>query len=101
MDAVNTGDANEDGWMATRRPAITLRLTGEGTSAQVTCGKRGGELCVCGVGSLASSGAAERVEHSVSVGGIPALLKALQLRFAVLLSPSFWRAPIRRSLISL
>ena len=30
-----------------------------------------------------------------------ALLKALQLRFAVLLSPSFWRAPIRRSLISL
>jgi hypothetical protein len=43
----------------------------------VTCGKRGGELCVCGVGSFASSGAAERVEHSVSVGGIPALLKAL------------------------
>ncbi|MDA9081412.1 hypothetical protein N9M16_08370, partial [Candidatus Dependentiae bacterium] len=77
LDAVNTGDANEDGWMATRRPAITLRLTREGTSAQVTCGKRGGELCVCGVGSFASSGAAERVEHSVSVGGIPALLKAL------------------------
>ena len=77
LNAVNTGDANEDGWMATRRPAITLRLTREGTSAQVTCGKRGGELCVCGVGSFASSGAAERVEHSVSVGGIPALLKAL------------------------
>ena len=33
--------------------------------------------------------------------GRAALLKALQLRFAVLLSPSFWRAPIRRSLISL
>ena len=32
--------------------------------------------------------------------GRAALLKALQLRFAVLLSPSFWRAPIRRSLIS-
>ena len=33
--------------------------------------------------------------------GRAALLKALQLRFAGLLSPSFWRAPIRRSLISL
>tara|TARA_B110001452_G_scaffold66803_1_gene53684 strand:- start:2848 stop:3441 length:594 start_codon:yes stop_codon:yes gene_type:complete len=33
-------------------------------------------------------------------GGRAALLKALQLRFAVLLSPSFWRSPIRRSLIS-
>ena len=32
--------------------------------------------------------------------GRAALLKALQLRFAVLLSPSFWRAPIHRSLIS-
>lgn len=32
--------------------------------------------------------------------GRAALLKALQLRFAVLLSPSFWRSPIRRSLIS-
>ena len=32
--------------------------------------------------------------------GRAALLKALQLRFAVLLSPSFWRAPVRRSLIS-
>ena len=32
--------------------------------------------------------------------GRAALLKALQLRFAVLLSPSFWRAPIRRSLIA-
>ena len=31
--------------------------------------------------------------------GRASLMKALELRFAVLLSPSFWRAPIRRSLL--
>ena len=44
----------------------------------------------------------ERLHASgLAPNGRAALLKALQLRFAVLLSPSFWRAPIRRSLISL
>ena len=72
-DAVNPGDADEDGWATARRPAIRLRLTDAGTSVQVTCGKRGGELRVCGVASIASSGSAASVEHAACVGGIPAL----------------------------
>ena len=72
-DAVNPGDADEDGWATAKRPAIRLRLTDAGTSVQVTCGKRGGELRVCGVASIASSGSAASVEHAACVGGIPAL----------------------------
>ena len=73
-DAVNPHpDADEDGWGGAKRPAIRLRLTDAGTCLHVTCGKRGGELRVCGVASIASSGFAASVEHAACVGGIPAL----------------------------
>ena len=72
-----SGRADEDGWGASPRPAIVVRLTANGTTAQVSCDKRGGELVVVGVSRLASPAAAAALARTVRQGGIAALPGAL------------------------
>ena len=68
---------DEDGWGASPRPAIVVRLTANGTAAQVSCDKRGGELAVVGVSRLASPAAAAALARAVRQGGVAALPDAL------------------------
>lgn len=75
-------DEDEDGWGATPRPAIVVRLTPLGTSVQLTRERRGGELTLVGARRLASSAAAESLRKSLSRGGaagesLPVALAAL------------------------
>jgi hypothetical protein len=67
-----------DGWGASPRPAIVVRLTARGTAVEVTCGKRGGELSLCGAGSLVPSAPAAALEKTVTNGGVAALPKVFQ-----------------------
>ena len=70
-------ELDEDGWGASPRPAIVVRLTANGTTAQVACDKRGGELAVVGVSRLASPAAATALARAVRQGGVAALPDAL------------------------
>ena len=72
-----SGRVDEDGWGASPRPAIVVRLTANGTAAQVSCDKRTGELVVVGVSRLASPTAAAALARTVRQGGIAALPGAL------------------------
>jgi mediator of RNA polymerase II transcription subunit 14 len=69
--------AGEDGWGASPRPSIVVRLTSLGTAVEVTCGKRDGDLSLCGVGALLPSAAAAALENAVRGGGASYLPKAL------------------------
>ena len=62
---------DEDGWGASPRPAIVVGLTANGTAAQVSCDKRGGELAVVGVSRLASPAAAAALARAVRQGASP------------------------------
>jgi mediator of RNA polymerase II transcription subunit 14 len=75
----------EDGWGASPRPAIVVQLTTLGTAVQVTCGKRDGDLSLCGIGALLPSAAAATLENAVRIGGAATLPKVLvSLRRAAL-----------------
>ena len=74
---VDAAGLDEDGWGVSPRPAIVVRLTANGTAAQVSCDKRGGELAVVGVSRLASPAAAAALARTVRQGGVAALPDAL------------------------
>jgi mediator of RNA polymerase II transcription subunit 14 len=72
-----SAEPNEDGWGEQARPAIVVRLTENGTCAQVCCDKKSGGLVVVGVHRIASSAYAAALAKTVKQGGIGSLPAAL------------------------
>ena len=88
------GGDGEDGWGGARRPAVRVRLSDRGATAEITCDKRGGHLALVGAGRLTSPAAAAFERAAIRDGGV-AGMPAVAARLARAALESDLRAAIR------